>query len=71
MNQGTTDSSPSAPPPAPIRWLVALTRVLIPLIILAASIYGAMLLLAAKPEDLMVEPRLFYLRECFRVEWRA
>ena len=50
MNQGSTDPPTPAPPPAPIRWLVALTRVLVPLILLAAAIYGAMLLLAAKPE---------------------
>ncbi|MAC75050.1 MAG: hypothetical protein CMJ22_05640 [Phycisphaerae bacterium] len=55
MNQGSTDPSTPAPPPAPIRWLVALTRVLIPLILLAASIYGAMLLLAAKPEPARAE----------------
>ena len=55
MNQGSTDPSAPAPPPAPIRWLVALTRVLIPLILLAASIYGAMLLLAAKPEPARAE----------------
>ena len=55
MNQGSTDPSTPAPPPALIRWLVALTRVLIPLILLAASIYGAMLLLAAKPEPARAE----------------
>ena len=55
MNQPPTDSSDAAPPPAPIRWLVALTRVLVPMLFLAGSIYGAMLLLAAKPEPARAE----------------
>lgn len=50
MSQPTNDASTRSLPPAPIRWLVAFARVLVPLLFLAASIYGAMMLLAAKPE---------------------
>ena len=40
----------SAPPPKPIRILVATLRVLLPLVVLAVSIVGAMLLLSSRPE---------------------
>lgn len=55
MTQGPTDSPTPAAPPAPIRWLVALARVLVPLLFLAASIYGTMRLLAEKPEPARAE----------------
>lgn len=43
-------TTPVAPPPAPIRWAVAVLRFLIPIAVIAAAIYGAMLLLAARPQ---------------------
>jgi RND family efflux transporter MFP subunit len=55
MNQADTESPDSALPPAPVRWLVALVRVLIPVLFLAAAIYGTMRLLAEKPEPARAE----------------
>ncbi|MAD20280.1 MAG: hypothetical protein CMJ52_08925 [Planctomycetaceae bacterium] len=55
MNQPPKDSPEATVPPAPIRWLVALLRVVVPLLFLGASIYGATLMLQRKPEPARAE----------------
>ena len=40
----------SSPPPKPIRLLIATLRVLLPIVVLAVSVAGAMILLSSRPE---------------------
>ncbi|MDE0890221.1 MAG: efflux RND transporter periplasmic adaptor subunit [Phycisphaerales bacterium] len=53
MNYDPTPPSPSdrpAHPPRVVRWIVALFRIVIPLAVIALGAYGAMILLARRPE---------------------